>query len=253
MTYRTLIATALASAGLVTGCGDDDTGGRADEACDAFVAIDEASINDDIGGAIAAIERFVATAPDDVAGQVEPVVPLLEADPEAASESEEMAVAETASDDWARDNCADHTVELEAFNFAFPDLPAEIEAGRIAFTITNRSQTGEVHEALLLRKNDDVTGSAHDVLAAALEGRKVSVENTLAALEHFAFVGAGIVEPPGADDYDVIVVDLEPGEYILACLLPVDSPAHIEAYFSGEEVDGEYHLHRGMFAEFTVR
>lgn len=252
MRNRVLIAAALATAGVATGCGDDDDGGQTDAACDAFVAVDEASINDDIDGMITAIESFVGSAPDDVAGQVEPLVPLLRADPAAASESQELVVAETASDEWARDNCADREVALEASNFAFPDVPAELESGRIAFTMTNRSQTGEAHEALLLRKRDGVAGSAHDVLAAALDGRPVSVENTLGAFENFDFVGASLVEPPGGDDYDVFVVDLEPGEYIVACLLPVDSAAKLEAYFSGEDVDGDYHLHRGMFAEFIV-
>jgi hypothetical protein len=251
MTYGVLIAGALAAAGVATGCGGDD-GGETDAACDAFVAIDEASINDDIEGMISAIEGFVASAPDGVARQVQPLVPLLQADPEAASESRELVVAETASDEWALETCADRTVELEAFNFAFPDVPAELEAGRVAFTMRNRSQTDEAHEALLLRKNDDVAGSAHDALAAGLEGGPVSVENTLGALEDFEFVGASLVEPPGGDDYDVIVVDLEPGDYIVACLLPLDSAGQIEAYFSGEEVHGEYHLQRGMFAEFTV-
>jgi hypothetical protein len=251
MTHRPLITAVLVSALVATGCGDDGDD-DAVAACDAFVAIDEASINEDMEALIASLDDFVATAPDDVASQVEPLVALIGEDPEAAFESEELAAAETASDDWALANCSDSRMELEALNFAFPGLPAEVEAGRVGFTMTNKTQTDEAHEALLLRKNDDVEGSAHDVLAKALEGNPVSVETTLGALEQFSFVGAGLVEPPGGDDYDVFVADLEPGEYILACLLPVDSSQHIEAYFSGEEVEGEYHFHRGMFAEFTV-
>jgi hypothetical protein len=44
-----------------------------------------------------------------------------------------------------------------------------------------------------------------------------------------------------------------PGEYILACLLPVNSSELIEAYFAGEEVEGTYHFQSGMFVELTVR
>jgi hypothetical protein len=245
------IAVLLGVTAGVTACGDDDDDTAA--ACDAFVAVDEElSINEDLEAGIAAVEAFVASAPDDVADAAEPFLVLLRDDPEAAFESEELAAAETATDDWARDNCADTRVDIEAVNFAFVGVPREVKAGRVAFTLTNHTQTDEVHEALLLRKNDDVTGSADEILSAALEGHTLSVETTLGAFEQFTFVGAGLVEPPGGDGYDVFVVDLEPGEYLLACLLPVDSPEHLDRYFAGEEVDSTYHFHSGMFAELTV-
>jgi hypothetical protein len=253
MIYRALIACVLASV-VITACSDDDSASHTSAACDALVAIDvELTINEDLEAGIAAIEAFVAAAPEDVARAFEPVIPLLLDDPEAAFESDEIRAANVAGDGWALDNCADTTVDLEAVNYAFTGAPTDIEAGRVAFTITNHTQTDEVHEALLLRKDDDATGSAHQVLAAALDGQPASIETTLGAFEQFTFVGGSLVEPPGGSDHDVFVVDLEPGDYILACLLPVNSSELIEPYFAGEEVEGTYHLQSGMFAELTVR
>ncbi|MCZ7528629.1 MAG: hypothetical protein M5U14_21000 [Acidimicrobiia bacterium] len=237
---------------VLAACGDDDESASGDEntaaACDAFVAIDEATFVEDFEGIIAAIEDFVATAPDDVAAAVEPLLPLLRSDPDAVDESEELAAAEGASDEWAWDNCADPQIEVEALNFAFSGMPSEIDAGRVGFRLVNATQTDEFHEALVLRKGDDVAGSPSAALISAL-GDEVSVDNTFGAFAEFTLVGGGLVDPEGDD---IFVVDLEPGEYVLACLLPVGSAELLEAYFSGEHVEGEYHIHQGMFAEFTV-
>ena len=119
------------------------------------------------------------------------------------------------------------------------------------FNLTNQTQTDEFHEALLLRKDDGVTETAHDTLAAGLGG-PLSVDTALAALEPFELVGGALVEPDGGDSQDAFVVDLEPGEYIVVCLLHADSPELIEAYFAGEEVEGIRHFDHGMFAELTV-
>jgi hypothetical protein len=251
-TATAMAAAVMALAGLAA-CGDDDGGGDTAAACDAFVAIDrEISINEDFEAGVAAIQTFTDAAPDDVADQMQPLVELLEQDPEAAFESEELVMAETAADRYALDNCGDTTVELEAVNYAFTDAPSEVDAGRVAFSLTNHSQTDEAHEALLLRKNDDVTGSAHDAVASALGDQPVSVETPFGAFEGFSLVGASVAEPPGGDAEDVFVVDLDPGEYILVCMLPVGSAELGEAYFMGEQIDADYHFEEGMFAEFTV-
>lgn len=245
------LITMLLAIAAATACGSDGDTDAA--ACDAFVAIDrEMSVNEDVEAGIAAIETFAAEVPDDIARDVEPLLTLLREDPEAAFESEELANAETTTDDWALEHCTDTRVELDAINFGFTGAPERIDAGRVGFAITNHTQTDEVHEALLLRKNDDVEGSAHDVLAAALDGRPLSVETTLGAFAQFELVGGGLVEPPGGDGYDVFVVDLAPGEYIVACLLPEHSAELVDAYFEGEHVDSTYHFAHGMFVELTV-
>lgn len=253
MRHGPLIATVVAAVVGLAACGDDG-GGEADTAaaCDAYVAVDRAAFDEDPDGVLAGLEDFVASAPDDVASAVEPVIPVLEEDFEAGSESEEMAVADGTADDWALANCGDARVDIEAFNFAFPGVPSEMDAGRVAFNVTNHTQTDEFHEVLLLRRNDGETESPRDIIAAAVESAPVSVETTFGALEHFTLVGGGLVEPEGGDGQDVFVVDLEPGEYIAVCLLPVNSAELLEPYFGGEQVQSRYHFDDGMFAQFTV-
>jgi len=236
----------------VAACGGDD-GGEGAAACDAFIAIDQAfTLDEDLEAGTVALEDFVAAAPDNVASEVEPLIPFLKDDVEAALESDELAAAEAAGDAYALDNCGDTRVDVEGFNFAFPGMPSELEAGRVAFNLTNQTQTDEAHEALLLRKNDGVTETPHDILSSAL-GASISVDATLEALEQFTLVAVGFVEPEGGDTQDVFVADLEPGEYIVACLLPVNSADLLEAYFAGEELEGSSHFDAGMFAEFTVK
>lgn len=233
-----------------TACGDD--GADVAAACDAFIAVDQAfTLQEDLEAGVAALQDFVAAVPEDVATQVEPFVARLQEDPEAALESEELATADAASDAFALDHCADDPVDLEAVDFAYTtSMSGTMEAGRTVFNLRNHTQTGEFHEAILLRKTDDSGDGAQATLARALS-TPVSIATTLAALEPFTMLAVGFVEPEG-DTEDVFVVDLEPGAYVFACLLPVDSPTALEPYFAGEEVGATRHFDQGMYVEFTV-
>lgn len=240
----------LAVAATATACGDDEADTAA--ACDAWVDVERAfNIDEDVPGGITALDAFVEAVPSDVSDKVEPLITMLRDDPEAAFESDELFVAETAADDYVLGNCGDTVVEVDAVNFAYTGMPTTIDGGRVVFELTNHSQTGEFHEALLLRLDDDGTTTTHDVLAAGLSN-PISVTNTFEALAPFTIVATSLVEPVGGDTTDVFVADLTPGDYILACLLPVDSPDLLEDYFNGEEIAGERHFDEGMFAEFTV-
>lgn len=218
-------------------------------ACDAFVAFQRAfDIEEDLAAGVAALADFAAAAPAEVASEVEPMIPLIEENPEAALESEEVAAGEAAADAYALEHCSDQRVDLKAFDYAYGDAPRELDAGRVVVNFTNESESGEFHEALLLRKNDDAADPANELVAGALEG-PTSVEATMGVLEQFRFDAVGFLEP-GATD--VFAADLDAGEYIFVCLLPVDSAEALETYFGGGELDGEQHFDRGMYAEFTV-
>lgn len=238
---------------VLAACGDgggDDEGTAA--ACDAYVAVDQAFfVDEDVEAGTVALQEFHDNAPDEVAAQVEPFLTRLREDGAAGLESEELVPAETAADDYAFENCGDTDVELSAVDYALSGAPSELDAGRIAFRLTNDTQTNEVHEALLLRKKDGVAGTPHEALSRGL-GATISIDDTLAAFEPFAMVGGGLAEPAGGDTEDVFLVDVEPGEYILVCLLPVDTAQNLEPYFGGEEVEAERHLDRGMFTEISV-
>lgn len=243
------ILVSVALAATVTGCGDDEDDTAA--ACDAWVDVERAfNIDDDLDGGMTALDTFVDAAPSDVSDDVEPLIDMLRADPETAFDSAEIVTAETAGDAYVSENCGDTVVDVEAVNFAYTGIPETLKAGRVVFNLTNHSQTGEFHEALLLRLDDD-TMTAHDMLAAGLTD-PITADNTFEAMAPFTLMAVSLVEPEGGDTSDVFVADLDPGNYILACLLPVDSSDQLESYFAGEAIDAERHFNEGMFAEFAV-
>ena len=51
----------------------------------------------------------------------------------------------------------------------------------------------------------------------------------------------------------MFAADLEAGEYIFVCALPLNGAEFLEAYFAGEELEVPSHFEAGMLAEFTVR
>ena len=93
------------------------------------------------------------------------------------------------------------------------------------------SGSGELHELVLLRRNDDVDESFEEILAKG-EAALADVTPT-----GFAFV------PPVDGARDLIVADLEPGAYLAICFLPQNSSS------SG---DGPPHFVLGMQQEITV-
>jgi len=65
------------------------------------------------------------------------------------------------------DNCGWNVVDVAASNYAFDGLPDELPAGETSFELTNDAD--EVHELVLLKKNDGVTQSAEELLAMPQE------------------------------------------------------------------------------------
>lgn len=264
-TRRSVAVTALLAL-MMSACGGDDddaakeesatTGEETNEwaaACDAYAAADGASLAEDVEGMVAALEDFTAAAPDAVAAAVEPFTALVQEDPEAAMESDVRAVAETAADAFALDSCGGTRLDLNALEYAFIGLPSEIEAGPVVLNLTNGSETGELHEAWVFRKNEGVTDAAADILALG-EYPMTSMEGLAALTEQVSIVGVAFVEPEGGDTQDVTVIDLEPGDYVVACLLPENSGEFFAALETGEEVEaGEPHYTLGMVAELTVK
>lgn len=234
--------------GAMVACGADSGGGDVVAACDAIVAIDQAvTVREDIEGGIEALKAFAAAAPEDVAARVEPAIAALDQDPEAAMESEEVVTAEDAFDAYALDHCADTRVDVTATDYAFAGIPAEIDAGRVVFDLVNESESGEAHEAIVLRRKDGVEESAHDILARATPTGIASLSEMF---EKFTIVDVGWTPPD--DTEDVFVADLEPGAYVVTCMLPEDSADNLEAYFAGQDVQTPRHFDKGMFTAFTV-
>jgi hypothetical protein len=122
---------------------------------------------------------------------------------------------------------------VTATNYAFTGLPDELPAGPTSFELTNDAD--EVHELVLLRKDDGVTQSAEELLAMPEEE----------AMDLATMVGSPAFAPPG--DTAHTVKDLEPGDYIAVCFIPTGMTA-----LDGPPPDGPPHAMNGMVAELTV-
>jgi len=238
-------AVLLSAASLAVACGDDGdddeatAAGQAPEAqattaidsaptCDALATVDHAVFNEDVDGAVAGIEALDQHAPDDLRPAIQPFLDAFATDPEASFEGEEVIAAEVATDQFAVDHCGP-TLEIRGVDYAYEGVPDELDAGRHVIRFENKSEAGEEYEALLLRKNDDVTEPSAELLAMSKDELATRVTK---------FVG--LVTSP-EDPTDVTVVDLPPGEYMIISLLPV-----------GGEPDGPAQTTHGMVAEVSV-
>lgn len=246
-------ASAAASEASAT-AGDDGDGGTA-AYCAATLALETAPPPDvdfataspeEIADAVGAYatdvmrplaDEVVATAPDELSEEIAVLDAALD---EMAASGDETAFDAPAASEASRtvhaydvETCEWATVDVTASEYAFGGLPADLPAGVTSFELTNDG--GEVHELLLLRKNDGVTQSAEELLA--LPEEEAMALATMVSDPAFA--------PPGADDY--AVVDLEPGEYVAACFIPTGMTST-----DGPPPEGPPHAVHGMVAEFTV-
>jgi hypothetical protein len=251
-----MVTATLASALVFAACGDGDEAsptaagaGALTEFCDAAFSVmspPDPDIDFDTasGEEIAAAarlwatevmapraERVVATAPeelaDDVAALSGAVSEVADTGDFAAFEAPDVAAAGERFDEFALGGCGWAQLDVTAVDFAFEGLPADVDSGVTGVRFTNEG--AEVHELALFRKNDGVTDSAEELLGLSEHE----------ALELVTRVGDPSFADPGDDDTNVF--DLEPGDYIAACFIPV----------GGE--DGPPHFTEGMVAEFTVR
>lgn len=271
---RTLIAVAAVAVLGFAACGDDDESdeagspGSADAAsatggddelaayCEASLAFEtlpepdmdfESATEEEVVAGLKAYATDVlqpaaaditAAVPDELAeaaAQLTATVEELAATGDSSFfDSPELAEATRTAHAYDLANCGWDSIEVTATDYAFAGLPTELEAGVVSFDLTNEGD--EVHELLLLRKNDGVTQSPEELLALPQEE----------ALALTTVVGVSAFAPPGGDDY--LVADLEPGEYLALCFVPVGMTSHD----GGPPPDGPPHAMEGMVAELTV-
>ena len=247
----------------VAACGDDDdesgdtdtettdggSGGEGEEAsggdfCEAVVAfntavfqvdVDESSSEEEIvevGEQLNPLfDEIEANAPDSLAADAEElgatVEALLDGDAEAfnADATFEQYLGLV---DGAIDECDFEQSTVTAVDYAFEDVPESLSPGTQAITLDNQSEADEEHEFVIFRKADGETRSAEELLndpAAEEEGPG-------------EFVGVAFA-PPGASASSL--VELEAGDYIAACFIPL-----------GGDESAPPHFTQGMFTEFSV-
>lgn len=157
------------------------------------------------------------------------------ADPSAAAPSGEATTAPSGAPSGAT------TVEVVATDYAFSDVGDEL-TGPVTFTM--RNDGAELHEMVIVRKNDGVTTSFEELLALPEDEAFAQVQ----------FVGQVMAEP-GQTAPDSLTAEA-PGEYLMVCFIPqgmTEMPS-LDPNASGppDLGDGPPHFVLGMLQEFTI-
>jgi len=247
------------AAGLAA-CGDDDDSGDAAETtdsadgdqvaddaafCDAVVEfnslvsqvdISEDSTEEDIAAAGETLSSSMQTiedeAPDSLSDSAtelnSAIQDLAGGDPTAFNED---ATFETYTEfiEGSVEACDFNGIDVTATDYAYDGIPEEMEAGTTSFTFTNAAES-EDHMMAILQKKDGVDLSWDEILALPEDEGQASVEEV-----GVAFAPAG--------ETSAALADLDAGEYLAVCFIPVGSP---------EVEDGPPHFTQGMQQEFTV-
>lgn len=246
------------------GGGGDDGGGEADLAtyCEKTVEIEtvgepdvdfETATPEEILTASKefALEKMVdpaqeiqEVAPAEIAEDIDLLVAAVDelaetGDFEAAFD-EEVQAASARAHAFDLDNCDWSVAEVTTRDYAFEGVRSSYPAGVTSFEVSNEGE--EMHELIVLRKKDDTTESFEELLElpqAEAESKVDTVASTFLA--------------PG-EEGAYAMADLEEGEYIVLCFLPVGfTPEVAEAAESGgAPPEGPPHFTQGMRAEFTV-
>lgn len=217
--------------------------------CDAALAIEtvpEPNLGEDSSSENAAawvreelqplVEAVVATAPAEIADDL--ITQAAAVENAAATGdfgyfgTDDVNAAEARTHGFDLANCNWHQQPVEATEYSFGDVPDTLPAGPASFELTNAG--GEVHEIVFARKNPGVTESAAEIVAMPEE----QVETLITEL-------GSVYADPGDSDYRV--VDLEPGEYIMVCFVPVGLTSSDDLPPAAAP-----HYTEGMVAEFTV-
>jgi hypothetical protein len=237
--------------------GSGDAGGTGDEAaayCAASLAIEGApapeidyptATPEDIATGMQAwaeetmkplVAAAVEVTPAEIQGDVEimtAAVDQMAAGDPGAFDVPDVAAASDRLHQYDLDTCGWTTHDVQTTEYAFADIPDELPAGPASFELTNEGN--EVHELILMRKNDGVTDSAEELLALPQEQ----------AMTKVTMLGSPAFALPGASDAKV--VDLEPGDYVAACFIPMGMTSD-----DGPPPQAPPHFTQGMVAEFTV-
>jgi hypothetical protein len=151
-------------------------------------------------------------------------------------------------------------ITVTAFEYGFGDLPTSVPAGT-SLALTNIG--ADLHEMILVRKNDGVTETWDELIALPEEEafqKATALGPLFAAPGEAAAIGIGATGP---EPMTAITVELE-GDYIALCFIPqgmtelpdfgteaLSSPG---ASAAGEPAppEGPPHFVLGMRQEFTV-
>jgi uncharacterized cupredoxin-like copper-binding protein len=163
-------------------------------------------------------------------------------DPSSAPSAASSAAPSAAGSAASPDASAATRIDVVGTDYAFSEFPAEF-SGDVAFAFRNEGQ--ELHEMVIVRRNDDVTETFEELLA-------LPEEESLAKV---GFIGQTMAEA-GQTAPDTLTAT-EPGSYLMVCFIPQGTTAlpSIDPEASGPPEglgDGPPHFTLGMQREFTI-
>ena len=156
----------------------------------------------------------------------------------AAPESPEATASPDASPSPV-DSPAGERIEIVGVDYAFQGVPASAPVGT---TLSFRNDGGEVHEMVLIRRNDDVATTFEELLQMPQEDAEQLV----------TIAGYALAAPGETAQQTVTVAD--PGEYAMVCFVPVgmtEMPSEDPAA-SPPDATGPPHFTRGMLSLLSV-
>lgn len=225
-----VLAATLASFGAA--CEGDDDDAMSAEACDAYADL-QAAFFGDPAQLLPTAEAFAAVSPEALADPLEVLVAALGSEDPAASETPEYATAQTEISNAIYDSCdAGTKADVKGIDYQFEGMPTEVDAGRLSLRFTNSTQTDEPHELII------VTGANGET---AEELKALPMEELFAAARPIA-----VAFTSAKGGVASTLVDLEAGEYLVICTLPVGG------FDAAQDGPGDPHANHGMVATLTV-
>ncbi len=217
-----------------TGAPETSTAGSEPEQADA--SSDEyCAVIEEVGDDLPTDEQFdqiLATAPEEIAENLEAVVAAIRADGEAAFSDPDVVSNFAAIESFEAVNCGTGElaaeidpdaarVDVTATEYSFDfDAPA---SGATSFVMVNEGE--EVHEMSLARLIGDTT------IDEAFAAEDPEAEGLVESVGFAGPVAPGLESVLNVDD-------LTPGRYVLLCFVPAP--------------DGQAHAEKGMISEFDV-
>ena len=193
------------------------------------------------------IVDFVTTTLQPKVTQLEPVLPdeladefttlngalqQVEAGDLAATDNPDVVTADETVHAYDMAHCGWTSQPVTASEYSFQGIPTTMPAGVTSFEMTNSGT--ELHELVLLRKNDGVTQSFEQILSGPPD--QVLQQVTL----------LGMAGPVGPGDDDRVTADLTAGDYLALDSVPVGTTD------LNNVPQAPPHFTQGMASEFTV-
>ena len=187
---------------------------------------------------LAQVERMEAIVPDELKDELAVLTNALKSaekgDP-SAFESPDMYKAQKTLFDHDLAKCDWPTIGVTTRDYAFSGIPKTASPGALSIAVNNKGP--EVHEVSVMSVPSHVHGPLKQLLSVDQQtGTRLRTVGSTGPIE------------PGADGQ--VILNLEPGRYVVACFIPTGTTSMQALESAGH--DAKPHFAEGMATEFTV-